>query len=175
MAQILCKFSTYCELEVINMIENKNRKKSTKMKDNEIVNENRPAVKFVDPNVNVRIVLASLWISHFLLWTFGDMVSLLQETTSPVSGDLLLFVAAPLAVIQMLMIVFSLTGKPRSVRLVNLCVTPVFLLFNLGYLFDYSEGYNYLLGTAYILVNVLIIRHAWKWPKVDDQPQRGIQ
>ena len=60
-----------------------------------------------DMKINVKIVLAALWIAHFLLWTFGDMASLLQEFTEPVDNNLLLLVAVPLAIIQALMI-FSL-------------------------------------------------------------------
>jgi hypothetical protein len=125
-----------------------------------------------DPKVNVRILLAALWISHFLLWTFGDMVALLQhKNPDPVSNDLLLFVAAPLAVIQTLMIVFSLIGKPKFVRLANIIVPIVFLLLNLGYLSEAVDGWEYLLGIAYVLVNVLIIWHAWKWPKKEINPK----
>ena len=120
--------------------------------------------RLIDPKINVRILLAAFWISHFLLWTFGDMVALLQETTEPVSNELLLFVAAPLAVTQTFMIVFSLIGAPKWARWTNICVAPVFLLFNLGYLSEGSQGWNYLLGIAYIAFNVFIIWYAWKWP-----------
>ena len=115
--------------------------------------------------VDVKIKLAATWISHFLLWTFGDMVSLLQKTAEPVSNDLLLFVAAPLAVIQTFMISFSLIGKPKFVRWVNICVALVFMLFNIGYLSEGGEGWNYLLGIAYIAFNVLTIGYAWKWSR----------
>jgi hypothetical protein len=118
-----------------------------------------------DVKINVRIILAASWASHFLLWTFGDMMALLQESTEPISSDLALFVAAPTAVVQAFMIVFSLIGAPKWARLANLCVAPVYLLFNIGYLVDNSQGWNNLLGIAYIMFNVLIIWYAWKWPK----------
>ena len=114
---------------------------------------------------DVKIKLAATWISHFLLWTFGDMVSLLQETTEPVSNNLLLFVATPLALIQTFMIIFSLIGKPKFARWANICVALVFMLFNIQYLSEGGEGWNYLLGIAYIVFNVLIIWYAWKWPR----------
>jgi hypothetical protein len=124
-----------------------------------------------DPKINVRILLAAFWISHFLLWTFGDMVSLLQhKNPDPISNDLLLFAAAPLAVIQTLMIVFSLIGKPKFVRLANIIVPIVFLLFNLGYIGEAKDGWEYLLGVVYVLFNVLIIWTAWKWPKQEASP-----
>jgi hypothetical protein len=114
--------------------------------------------------VNVRILLASFWICHFLLWTFGDMLSLLQEITEPITETIILIVAPTLAIIQTLMVVFSLKAELKYVRLGNLVVPLVFLLFNVGYLVENSEVWNYLLGIAYILFNVLIIWNAWKLP-----------
>lgn len=116
-----------------------------------------------DPRMRLRLVLAALWISHFLLWTFGDMLSLLQEATEPVSDSLLLFVSVPLAILQTVMIVYSLVGQPRLVRWASIGLSLMFLVFNIGYLFDSSEGWSYLLGAAYILINALIIWHAWRW------------
>jgi hypothetical protein len=119
-----------------------------------------------DPKVNIRIILAAFWVSHFLLWTFGDMVALLQhKNPDPISNDLLTFAAAPLAVTQTLMIVFTLIGKPIMVRWANIIIAIVFLLFNLGYLSEAVDGWEYIMGIAYILFNVLIIWHAWKWPE----------
>ncbi len=118
-----------------------------------------------DQKVNVRILLAAFWVSHFLLWTFGDMVSLLQhKNPDPISNDLLLFGAAPLAIIQTLMVVFSLVGKAKFARLANLIVPIIYLLFNLGYLSEAVDGWQYLLGIAYVMFNVLIIWTAWNWP-----------
>jgi hypothetical protein len=118
-----------------------------------------------NPEVNVRILIAAFWICHFLLWTFGDMLSLLQESATPITETIFLIVAPTLAITQTLMVVFSLKGEPKYVRLVNLVVPLVFLLFNIGYIAESSEVWNYLLGLAYLLFNVLIIWHAWKWPK----------
>jgi hypothetical protein len=129
-----------------------------------------------DAKVNVKIILAALWAAHFLLWTFGDMVALLQETTEPVDNELLFFVAAPLAVIQTLMILFSLVGKPKVMRWANIIVALVFTVINLGYLAEASAGWEFLLGIAYLLFSVLIIVYAWKWPKqeaVEVTPQRN--
>jgi hypothetical protein len=118
-----------------------------------------------DVNVSVKLVLSALWAAHFLLWTFGDMVALLQEATEPIDNELLLFVAVPLAVIQTSMILFSLVGKPKVMRWANIIAGLVFILFNLGYLTEANVGWKFLLGIAYLLVTVLIIFYAWKWPK----------
>jgi hypothetical protein len=114
--------------------------------------------------VSERILLAAFWICHFLLWTFGDMLSLLQETTEPITESIFMIIAPTLALIQTLMVVLSLKAEYKYVRLANLAVPIVFLLFNIGYLLESSELWNYILGVAYILFNVLTIWNAWKLP-----------
>lgn len=113
--------------------------------------------------IEVKIILAALWTAHFLLWTFGDMASLLQDLSEPVENNLLLFVAVPLAITQALMIFFSLVGKAKAMRFVNMIIALVFILFNVGFMVDAHFGWEYLLGTGYLLFNGLIVWYAWKW------------
>lgn len=121
------------------------------------------STQLAEAKVNVRIVLAALWAAHFLLWTFGDMAALLQRMTEPAADSLLLLVAVPLAIIEASMIFFSLVGKARVMRWVNIVMAIVFLLFNVGYLAEAQVGWEYLLGAAYLVVNGLVIWYAWKW------------
>ncbi len=116
---------------------------------------------------DTKLKLSTLWIAHFLMWTFGDMLSLLQETTESAPDELLLFVAAPLAVIQTFLILFSLMGNYKFNRLVNMGGAVLFLVFNIGYIGDaltaQNPGWAYVLGVAYIAYNLLVIVIAWKW------------
>jgi len=114
---------------------------------------------------DVKIILAALWIAHFLLWTFGDMAALLQKISEPIENSLLLFVAVPLAITQALMIFFSLVGKEKVMRWVNLIVALIFILFNIGFIAEAQFGWEYLLGAGYLLFNGLTIGYAWKWPQ----------
>ena len=129
------------------------------------MNTNKTDAQFLDVQINVKIVLAALWAAHFLLWTFGDMAALLQKMSEPIESSLLLFVAVPLALIQALMIFFSLTGKAKVMRFVNVVAALVFALFNVGFMVDAHVGWEYLLGAGYLLMNSLIIWQAWNWPK----------
>ena len=126
-------------------------------------NTNPPQLS--DVAINVKIVLAALWAAHFLLWTFGDMAALLQKMNEPIENNLLLFVAVPLALIQALMIFFSLMGTAKVMRFVNLIAALVFTLFTVGFMVDAHFGWEYLLGAGYLLMNGLIIWQAWTWPK----------
>jgi hypothetical protein len=118
----------------------------------------------LNPKVNIRILLAVFWICHFLLWTFGDMLSLLQEMDEPIDDSVILFVAPTTAIVQALMVVLCLVGRPTYVRLANLIAAPVYLLFNIGFIVEATEGWEYYLGVFYILFNVLIIWRAYRWP-----------
>ena len=119
----------------------------------------------VNPKVNIRILLAAFWIGHFMLWTFGDMLALLQEMDEPIDDSLILFIAPTTAIVQALMIVLCLVGSPSFVRPVNLVVAPVYLLFNIGFIAEATEGWEYYLGIFYLVFNGLIIWHAYRWPR----------
>lgn len=126
--------------------------------------EKEKGTVLADPKVNIRILLAAFWICHFLIWTFGDMLSLLQQENEPIEDNVILIVAPTTAVVQVLMVVFTLMGPAMYVRLANLVVPIVYLLFNIGYLSEATETWHYYLGIFYVLFNVLMIWTAWNWP-----------
>ena len=118
----------------------------------------------VNPEVNIRILLAVFWICHFILWIFGDMFTLLQEMGEPVTDSSVLFIAPTTAIVLTLMVALCLVGTPAYVRLANLIVAPVYLLFNIVFFLDATQGWEYYLGVFYVLFSVLIIWRAYAWP-----------
>ncbi len=129
-----------------------------------VAETNVPKSTLVDPKVNVRIVLAVFWICHFILWIFGDMFSLLQQMNEPVTDVSIQFVAPTTAIVLTLLVAFTLVGRPIQVRLANLIVAPLYLLLNIGFFVDATEGWEYYLGIFYVLFNVLILWRAYTWP-----------
>ena len=119
----------------------------------------------VNPKVNVRTLLAVFWICHFILWIFGDMFSLLQEMNEPVTDSLILFVAPTTAIVLTLTVVFTLLGPPASVRVTNLILGPVYLLFDFVFLVEATQGWEYYLGVFYVLFSLLIVWRAYTWPR----------
>ena len=117
-----------------------------------------------NPKVNIRTLLAVLWICHFILWIFGDMFSLLQEMGEPATDTSVQFIAPTTAIVLTLMVVFSLVGRPAHVRLANLILAPVYLRCNIVFFVDATPGWEYYLGVFYVLFNVLIIWRAYTWP-----------
>jgi len=130
-----------------------------------VIGEGETDSGLVNPKVNTRILLAVFWICHFILWIFGDMLTLMQEMGEPATDSWILFVAPTTAIVLTLMVVFSLMGPPTYVRLANLIMAPVYLLFNVVFLVDATQGWEYYLGVFYVLFNVLIIWRAYTWPK----------
>ena len=126
----------------------------------------------VDPKVNIRMQLAVLWICHFILWIFGDMFTLLQEMSEPATDTTVQFIAPTTAIVLTLVVAFTLVGRPAYVRLANLIVAPVYLVFNIVFFVDATQGWEYYLGVFYVLFNVLIIWRAYKWPKAGQDRSR---
>ena len=125
--------------------------------------EEQADLGLVNPRVNIRILLAVFWMCHFVLWTFGDMFSLLQEMGEPLTEAVFLILAPTTAIVQALIVVFCLVGRPTYVRRANLIVAPLYLAFNIGFFVDATQGWEYYLGVFYVLFNVLIIWRAYTW------------
>ncbi|MCP3975622.1 MAG: hypothetical protein GY720_14145 [bacterium] len=118
-----------------------------------------------NPRVNIRTLLAVFWICHFILWIFGDMFTLVQEMSEPATDTAVQIIAPTTAIVLTLMVVFCLVGPPAYVRLANLILAPVYLLLNIGFFVDATQGWEYYLGLFYVFFNVLIFWYAYKWPQ----------
>jgi hypothetical protein len=123
--------------------------------------------ELVDSRVNIRTMLAFLWICHFILWIFGDMFALAQEMGEPATDTVIQFIAPTTAIVLTLLVVFTLVGRPAYVRIANLIAAPVYLLLNIGFIVDATQGWEYYLGAFYILFSVMIIWRAYAWPKAE--------
>ncbi len=113
--------------------------------------------------VPVRMVLAVLWICHFILWIFGDYFNLLLGKEQPASSTMIEFVATTTAVVLTLMVVFTLVGHAAHARLANLVVGPVYLVFDLIFFVDATQAWEYYLGVFYVLFIALIFWRAYTW------------
>lgn len=127
----------------------------------------RRSGELVDQKVNVRTVLAVLWICHFILWIFGDMFTQLQGMAEPVTETTILYVAPSTAIVLTLLVAFTLVGSPTRVRWAHLVLAAVFFLFNVVFFIDATEGWEYYIGVFYVLFNVLVFWRAYTWPVED--------
>ncbi|WP_455463956.1 hypothetical protein [Candidatus Hodarchaeum mangrovi] len=118
---------------------------------------------------DVKIKLSALWIAHFLIWSFGDILRLLTPgfiEASATPNETLLF-ASFIGMGQAFMIVLSLLLEAKPNRWVNLIMGGIYTLINLGWMVDILLNqypmWEIILTIVYLTFNALIIWHAFKW------------
>lgn len=128
-----------------------------------------------DMKINVKLKLAALWTSFMFLYIYVDYFHLYMpgSISDILAGKMFVFEITQLALfiglfsvaIPALMISLSVGLPPKANRWTNLIVATIFIpytLFNLA-----GEAWVHMMfGAAVeIILLLLIIRHAWKWPK----------
>lgn len=133
---------------------------------------------FEELKVSVRLKLAALWVSFMFLYIYVDYFHLFMPGTLEdmlagkvftfeVSQTFLLIVLAAVA-IPVLMIFLSLALPAKINRCTNIIVAVIhipYMLFNLV-----GEAWIHMVLGAVLEVILLgmIIRYAWKWPRMDE-------
>lgn len=128
--------------------------------------------------VSVRLKLAALWVSFMFLYIYVDYFHLFMPGTLEdmlagkvftfdISQTFLLIVLAAVA-IPVFMIFLSLALPAKINRLTNIIVAVIhipYMLFNLA-----GEAWIHMVLGAVLEVILLglIIRYAWKWPRMDE-------
>ena len=129
-----------------------------------------------DSPVNVKIILAALWVAVMFIYVYADIKTLFQpeipeQIISGIVGGMrinqgFLFAAAILMSIPPVMILLSLTLKAGLNRRINIIVSSLHLILIIATRFVPGKiWYYYLYYQAVEAVfHILIIRYAWKWP-----------
>jgi hypothetical protein len=128
--------------------------------------------------LDVRIILAALWIAEVLSSLNGDTYRLsdpvalksLLENTGPIkSTPELVLVMAIIFVFPVLMSVLTLTLKPFVSRWANRIMGILYALITLAFwvlcFVLRSAGYEFVWSTAQLVFTLLVVWYAWKWPK----------
>ncbi len=128
-----------------------------------------------DMKINVKLKLAALWTSFMFLYIYVDYFHLYMpgSISDILAGKMFVFEITQLALfiglfsvaIPALMISLSVALPSKANRWTNIIVATIFIpytLFNLA-----GEAWAHMMfGAAVeIILLLLIIRHAWKWPK----------
>jgi len=131
-----------------------------------------------DEKINIRIKLSGLWVTLMLFYIYADILGFYSPGVieKVVSGEIegvqitdgfLLSMAIWMA-IPSVMVFLSLTLKANENRLLNIIVGFVSII-ALGATFfvgEFSARYTFQAFVEGVLM-VLIVWHAWKWPKRD--------
>lgn len=131
-----------------------------------------------DKPVNVKLKLATLWISFMFIYSYVDYFALFMPNTinKIIKGKVFLFDITPSFIlaaigaltIPTLMIFLSVVLPAKVNRLTNIIVAIIhipYMLFNLA-----GEVWTHMVFAAIVefLMLALIILYAWRWPKIDE-------
>jgi hypothetical protein len=133
--------------------------------------------KLEDIKVNVKLKLASLWVSFMFLYIYVDhfalyMPSKIDDITK---GKVFvfditqgfIFIALFLATIPIVMIFLSLTMPAKINRLTNIIVAILLIPYMLLNLVGDAWWHMYFAASVEVVLLCVIIRYAWKWPSID--------
>ena len=138
------------------------------------MNNIKKTFEMEDIKVNVKIKLSALWIAMMLLYIYADILSLfrpgqveqmLEGLMGPfpvTQGSLL--TASILMMIPAVMVFLSLKLKPTANRWANIILGVLYTLVNISNLMGETWAYYILFGIVEIVLTILIVWHAWKWP-----------
>ena len=127
-----------------------------------------------DTKINVKIKLSALWIAMMLLYIYADILSLfrpgqVKEMMEGLMGPFpvtqgSLLTASILMIIPAVMVFLSLTLKPKADRWANIIIGVLYTVVNISNLIGETWAYYISFGIVEIVLTVLIVRYAWKWP-----------
>jgi hypothetical protein len=137
--------------------------------------EKQTAAALVDFKVHVKLKLSALWIAVMLCYIYGDIFKLQQPGSlealiagkvwsgGPLTQGMLLAFAVSMA-IPSAMVFLSLVLKPNANRWTNVILGAVYTVFLLLTLPGAWHFYIFL-AIVETALTLLIVWHAWKWPK----------
>ena len=129
-----------------------------------------------NPKVNIKVKLATLWVSVTLCYLYGDYFELYtpEKVSSLISGEnimdnpIKLLVASIILSISSVMVALSVFLKPKINRILNILFG---ILFTIMMVFigisTTNEWYTFYVYLAFLesIITAFIVYYAWKWPK----------
>lgn len=133
------------------------------------------ASNLIDFKINIKIKLSALWVSIMFCYVYGDLftfflpgqIEALEKDTTPWK----LFGYAISITLPALMVFLSIILKPKANRIANIIMGLLYTLFVIIVLilatgFEKWMIFYFYLGIVEIALQLLVIKYAWKWPKV---------
>ena len=134
--------------------------------------KDRTAKPFVDTMMDVKAKLAALWASMMFCYVYADLLSLykpeiiedIMARNLPIGSQESLIAAAIMMAIPIMMIFLSMALPVKVNRPANILVGIAYTGVNLA-AFVEPDAYYVFFGALEVLITLLIIWHAWKWPE----------
>lgn len=129
----------------------------------------------VERKVDTKLIIMATWIALMCLYIYCDILSFYKpgQLSSILNGrmgpfgvsPMGIFWAAFLMVIPSMMIPVSTLAPARAGRIINLVISPVYFLVNIGNLLGETWGYYILFGSLEIGLVIFIFMISLRWPK----------
>lgn len=132
----------------------------------------------VERTVDIKLILMAAWLTLMCLYIYCDILSLYRpgQLSNMINGkmgpfdvsSMGIFWAALLMVIPSIMILISPLASARVSRIINVIVSPLYFLINIGNLISETWLYYYLFGVLELALTVFIFITAFRWPKQEN-------
>jgi hypothetical protein len=132
--------------------------------------------QYRDTQVDVKLVLCALWIAVLFVFAYVDIFGFYRAdvldaaldgkvaTTAFTVNQIFLTLTLVYILIPTLMVVLSLLLKPRVNRMINLVVSPLYMISIIVSCIGETWAY-YILGSLIeVMLLAAVARSAWKWP-----------
>lgn len=132
----------------------------------------KTATVLVDSKIDVKTKLAALWASMMFCYVYGDILSLykpgviedIMGEELPIGSAESLVAAAIMMVIPIMMIFLSVALPAKANRPANILIGIAYTGVNLAAFME-PDAYYVFLGAVEVVITLLIIWQAWKWPE----------
>lgn len=128
-----------------------------------------------DVSVPAKLKLSALWAATLFLYAYGDIIGFFRPDVvaaikaGKIAGfeinQVFLFGVSVYIVIPSAMVFLSLVMRPEVSRWANLVLGVAYLLTNAASAIGESWAYYVFLTSAESVLFVLIVWHAWRWPR----------
>ena len=139
--------------------------------------ENKTATILEDPKINIKLKLSGLWVANMFIFIYVDYFGLyipgvmekIIEGEVALTGiqitQVFLLAGITLMMIPSLMIFLSLTLPAKANRWTNIIVGILQIVVLVSALIGESWAYYIFATIVEVVLLLLIVWYAWKWPK----------
>ena len=128
-----------------------------------------------DVKINVKIKLSAMWVTMMILFVYGDIKTFFRpgvieailagKVANFEINQVFLLLTAVSMVVPIVMIFLSLALKPKANRWANIILGIIYTVFVIVFMIGDGWAYYYLYSVIEIVMTVLIVWTAIKWPK----------
>lgn len=139
--------------------------------------EKVPQKALEDIKINIKVKLAAAWASFMFLYGYVDYFALYMpgKIEGILAGKVFVFdisqtfimIAMTFVIIPVLMILLSVVLPAKANRITNIIIATFFIPYMLFNLTGEAWPHMYVAAAVEVALLLLIIRYAWKWPRIE--------